>query len=433
MNVPKANFSWLHQNIIRVSLLCIWLGHYSGIYAQSPTVDNPLFFAAEINLGKTMEANTNFPETKIQKSALISLGWFHQNKDQEWARRLRSPRTGITFGYVDFGNRDQIGYAITLMPYFEVHPFAKSNQRWRVKAGLGLSYLSKQFDSVTNPFNRAVSTDFKWSFRSLLYYDLTKRKKTTWRVGVGYTHHSNGHTRLPNQGLNSFVAALEAEFMSGQAVEKLRPLSIDSVKTKTKQRYLSFRAGLGQNVLSEVFNDKKEVYTAAISYGKIVNSTFKLGIGLFYRVYEHYYDYIDNNEALVQELYPHFADDPLSYSSNIGVMVEGELLLGHVGAELDIGFNIIKPAYKIDWQLNEGDTFQSGGETVTTLGELDTYYELKRSIPTRIGVKWYFISTNKNPIHNVFIGAHINANFGQADFTALSLGYEYRFEFKKKN
>ena len=379
-----------------------------------------------------MEANEGFPDTKIQKSALISIGWFQNTKDREWVRRLRNPRTGLTFGYTDFGNLDQIGYALTAMPFLEFYPFPKKNQKWRLKTGLGLSYLSRQFDSITNPFNRAVSTDFKWSFRSLLYYDISKRKRTTWRLGFGYTHHSNGHTRLPNQGLNSLVASVEAEFMSSRAIENLEPVELDTTRAKTQQNYFSFRAGLGQNVLSEVFNDKKEVYTLAISYGKIINSTFKLGVGLFYRVYEHYYDYIDNNEALVEEFYPYFADDPLIYASNVGIMIEGELLLGHVGAEFDIGINIIKPAYKIDWQLNEGFSFIEDGVTYTILGELGPYYEIKRTIPTRLGLKWYFISTRKNPIHNVFLGAHINANFGQADFTELSLGYEYRFRSKKQ-
>ena len=401
-------------------------------FSQAPGNENPFHFSAEINLGQTMEANTNFPETKLQKSAFMSIGWRQQKTDREWAKRLKNPRTGLTFGYTDFGNSESIGYALSLLPYLELYPFSKDAQRWHLKTALGISYLSKQFDSVTNPFNRAVSTKYKWAFRTFLYYDLSKRKKTSWRLGLGYTHNSNGHTRLPNQGLNSFVASVEAEFMSAKAIEELQPYIKDTTAVRTKERYLSIRTGIGQNVLSEVYNDKKEVYSFAVSTGKIINSTFKLGIGIFYRFYEHYYDYIDQGEELVEEFYPFFADDPFVYASNFGVMAEGELLLGHVGAEFGIGFNIFKPAYKIDWQLNEGDIRSVDGELVRTLGELDSYYEIKRSIPTKLGLRWYFISTRKSPVHNVFIGAQLNANLGQADFTELSLGYEYRFKSKKK-
>lgn len=413
-------------------MLCLFLLAIISANAQGPEKKNPFHFSAEINLGKTMEANTNFPETKLQKSAFISIGWLQQNHNREWAKRLRNPRTGLTFGYTDFGNSESIGYALSLLPYLELYPFSKDAQRWRLKTSLGISYLSKQFDSVANPFNRAVSTDYKWAFRTLLYYDLSKRKKVSWRVGLGYTHNSNGHTRLPNQGLNSLVATVEAEFMSAKSLQEIRPYLRDTAAVRTKERYFNIIAGIGQNVLSEVYNDKKEVYSFALSTGKIINSTFKLGIGIYYRVYEHYYDYIDQGGDLVEEFYPYFADNPFVYASNFGVMAEGELLLGHVGAEFGIGFNIYKPAYKIDWQLNEGDTYLSGDELVTTLGELNSYYEIKRSIPTRLGLKWYFVSTRKSPTHNVFLGAQLNANLGQADFTAFNLGYEYRFKAKKK-
>ena len=197
-------------------------------------------------------------------------------------------------------------------------------------------------------------------------------------------------------------------------------------------KYLSIKTGIGQNVLSPFFNDRKEVYTLAVSGGKVINSTFRLGVGLFYRVYEHYYDYIKNEEYLVEELYPFFKENPVLYSSNIGVMVEGELLLGHVGVEAGIGINIFKPAYKIDWHLNDGYTFIQDGEIISRPGELDVYYEFKRAIPARLGLKYYVRSTNKNPTHNVYVGAHINANLGQADFTEISIGYEYRFRKNKE-
>ena len=381
-------------------------------------------------MGYTFDANSDFPETKIQKGAFLSLGWLHSHKDQEWAKRLNNPRTGIAIGYTDFGNLEKIGYALTIAPYLEIKPFVKKNESWKLKSALGISYMSEQFDSITNPKNLAVSSDFKWSFRTFLYYELNKRKKTTFRLGVGYTHHSNGHTSLPNRGLNSVVAAVEAEFRSREYMEQLDRPKTDSIKPKHVSKYLNIRTGIGQNVLSPFFNDKKEVYTLAISGGKVVNSTFRFGVGIFYRVYEHYYDYIRNEEYLVEELYPYFKENPVLYSSNVGVMAEGELLLGHVGVEAGIGINIFKPAYKIDWHLNDGFSFRQGDEIISIPGELDAYYEIKRSIPARLGLKWYVRSTNKNPIHNVYIGTHINANLGQADFTELSVGYEYRFQKK---
>jgi hypothetical protein len=44
----------------------------------------------------------------------------------------------------------------------------------------------------------------------------------------------------------------------------------------------------------------------------------------------------------------------------------------------------------------------------------------------RLGLNYYFINPVKNTRCNIFVGADIDANFGQADFSELSLGYSIR-------
>ena len=105
--------------------------------------------------------------------------------------------------------------------------------------------------------------------------------------------------------------------------------------------------------------------------------------------------------------------------------------MSHIGIELAIGINIHKPFYKVDWQLNQGYIFvNENGQKTTILGDLNWYYEVKRTVATRMGLKYYLISNTKKPKHNFYVGAHINANLGQADFSELSLGYVYRFKLK---
>ena len=243
-------------------------------------------------------------------------------------------------------------------------------------------------------------------------------------------HHSNGHTSLPNQGLNSLAASISTKIDT-----KKQHLDFEKPKFSSKsQTYFSTRIGIGQNVLSEKFNTKKEVFTYAASAGKIINNTFKFGGGFYYRFYEHYYDYINNNEVLVEEDYPHFRDNAYGYATNFGLFATAELLMSHIGFEFELGLNVYKPFYKVDWRLNQGYDYENAnGETIEVLGELDWYYEIKRTVSARMGLKYYLWSTNTAPKHNIFIGAHINANLGQADFTELSLGYVYRFNSKEKS
>jgi hypothetical protein len=61
------------------------------------------------------------------------------------------------------------------------------------------------------------------------------------------------------------------------------------------------------------------------------------------------------------------------------------------------------------------------------LGEFNTKYNLKKSINTRLGIKYYLLSTHKKPKHNAYMAVHLNSNLGQADFTEITLGYTYSF------
>jgi len=336
---------------------------------QESTANKSVFYNPEILIGKTLEANTFFPETNLQKNLFFSIGKYNFDKEKEWAARLNYPKTRISFGYTDFGNSKKVGHAYSVLPFIEFSVFKKQLDGLNLHIGFGASFMDMQYDVNSNPFNKAITTQINWSFRSFLYYDVFKSNSVDWRFGLGYLHHSNGHTKLPNQGLNSLAASVSAKIdaPSNNTDNFKKPF----FKTKS-QTYFAFRFGIGQNVLSEKFNSKKEVFTISASVGKIINNTFKFGGGFYYRFYKHYYDYIKNNETLVEEQFPHFNDNPYGYATNFGLFATSELLLDHIGFEFDLGVNIFKPFYKIDWQLNQGYTYDNGnGETVEVLGELN--------------------------------------------------------------
>jgi len=398
----------------------------SSMFSQNEEqkVNVSFYFNPEIVVGFTAEANSDFPDRGLQSGLFLNFGWHNKSNDNEWAKQLNYPKNGISFGVTDYGNSEKLGQSFSLMPFAEFKVF----KRWNLHSGIGFSYMNTLYDTINNPFNQAITTHLNWSFRAFMFYDIFTDDKLNWKVGLGYNHSSNGHTRLPNQGFNSFLASVSANLYSKKDKSDV-PLNTTK-SPRTVQWYFSSRFDIGQNVLSEVFNDKKEVYSVAFSAGKIINKTFKLGAGFYYRFYEHYYDYIKNEEELIVSDYPELAEHPFMNASNFGMFATSELLLGHIGFEFDIGFNIHKPFYKIDWKLNQGYSYQSGENTVVVLGELDDYYKLKKTVSSRLGLKYYLTNNNDEPKHNAFVGAHINANLGQADFTALTLGYVYRFEQK---
>ena len=406
-----------------------------GQQQEKSTTSSYFIITPEIMAGITAEPNTDFPEHGFQKQLFFNFGWEHKYNPQEWAFRLKGPRTGINIGYSDFGNAKNLGAAITVMPNIEFNIF--KSKKLKMQIGAGISYFTKKYDSISNPNNQAVTTNLTFTVRAFTHYQISSSEKIDWRLGLGYFHHSNGHTRLPNQGYNTFLASISADIKNPSKLEEAKSKFSNHAYSKSVYDYLSIRSGYGRNVLSKSFNDNKDIYTISAEYGKVFNNTLKIGIGFYYRFYKNYYDYIKNDESLVQDgrEFDYFKEKPRWYASNLGLSIKGEILLNHIGIDLQFGINLHKPAYKIDWRINQGWSYvpriipeQSG----IVLGELNSKFKLKQLISPRLGLKYYLIGTTKNPKSNIYIGAYINANLGQADFTELSLGYVYSFKLRKR-
>jgi len=387
----------------------------------------------EVMAGAMPESNSNFPSRKFQKQILLSIGWDHDRNMQEWAQRLKGPRTGISFGYTDFGNSDELGSALSIMPFIEFKAFKKENLK--VHVGMGASYFNKKYDAISNINNQAISTDVTWSFRVFSYYELFQVEKIDLRIGGGYFHHSNGHSKLPNSGYNSFLLSVSADIKNKIDPKNGSDPIAKELSNRSYYNYFSLRSGFGENVFSLAFNDRQSIYTLSGEYGRVFNNTFKIGVGFYYRYYQIYYNYIANNEFLVRDgnEFDHYKKNPFWNASNLGISISGEVLLNHFGINVQLGINLHKPGYKIDWRINQGwDNAPIELWDGWIFGEFDTKYKLKKTIASRLGLKYYLIGTKNAPKHNIFIGMDLNANGGQADFTEVSLGYVYSFNFSAK-
>ena len=418
----------------QLTFFLLFLSLFASGQTENDWKKSAFTITPEFLLGKTMEANDGFPSTGLQKQLILSLGRYHTNNPQQWAQRLKGPKTGFSIGVTDFGNLDSLGIALTVLPFIEFNAFG--SKRFKVLSAMGVSYFTKKFDPETNPLNRAVTTHITWAFRMYLYYQFLESQKVDWRVGLGYSHHSNGHTRLLNIGYNSFLVSLSADIKNPLQQASFTDASITPKYGRTVYDYFALRGGLGLNVLAVAFNDKDQVYVLAGEYGRVYNNTVKVGVGFYYRSYQHYYEYIKENKSLVQpgREYDYFRSDPWRYSTNIGMSIHGEIFLNHIGIDLQLGYNFHKPAYKLDYRINEG--WENTPREIPTdwvLGTLNSKYKLKHRISSRLGLKYYLIGMEKAPKNNFYVGAHLNANLGQADFSELSFGYVHNFNFRERN
>ena len=376
----------------------------------------------ELEIGAFMgflgDSNTGFPSHGLQRNLIVTVGEIPSNLN------YKKPKTGIAFGFSDLRNKNALGYVYSIAPFAEWPVFASKTSKLDVSVAMGASYATKVFNTKSNVLNKGVSTRINWMYNTTLFYEMFKSKTSAGRLGLGYLHMSNGHIKKPNRGYNSIVLGFSAVFSRVKQMPYktyLKPLG-----SKTKGFYTMY-LGIGQNAFSDYFNTKKEIYTVSISVGKLFKNRVKLSFGANYHFYEHYYDYIINDETLVRVQEKHLKENPVLNASSFGLFGAGEILLGRFGVELRLGLTIAKPFYKIDWKLNEGYTYFSNGEEIIVQGELNNYFKIKHKVYGRMGLKYYIIPSFDKK-HTIYMGAFINSNLGQADFNEFAIGYEHNFK-----
>lgn len=369
----------------------------------------------EYLIGKTSDASYFFPEVSLNQTASISFSKSWLDETSNWVKHLNNPKTGINLEIANYGNVSVLGYSYAIHPFIELPIFSSRIRGLHLHTGLGMAYLTKKFEP-NNWQSKAISTDLNWSFRFFLYYHLIKIKNSDTRIAFGYTHRSNGHTRWPNNGLNSFLGGVNVSFSNRNRNKNI--IEQDSLSTKKTQTFYSLETGLGINSLSREYNQQNGVYSIGFSYGKIYNTTYKLGFGGYYRFYQNYYNHIKEERSLIEE-YPELKKNAWYNASTFGLHLQVEILLNHVSIFAQLGVNFVKPFYKIDYRLVQETWIND--EFVP--GELDSKFWLKRFISGKLGLKYYLFDLQKSPKNNFSIGANIASNLGQADFSELQFSF----------
>lgn len=364
---------------------------------------------SELMLGKSIPSYEFLTDKMPQ--FVLGLSYTHKNNDQsvEWQSILNYPTTGVGLYYTNYGTSIK-GQSISLIPFLEFYPC--KNHKWSTKLGIGITYFDTKYHIINNPLNQAVSSDYTWAVQGFIYYDI-QLKKHNLRLGLGVFHHSNGHTKLPNEGLNSALLSVSHQFNLPSKKLKNNTKSFDKNSiNKFGDYFYNFRVGNGIQAFLTEDSKLKSVYSASATAGIFYKNIVKLSFGVNYRFYQHYYDFIIENNTNP------YIKKPKWGSSNIYLSVGTEVLLGYVGIDWEGGLNLHKPFYKTHYDLQKSQN--------------ETKYKLKNLFLGRLGLKLYAINTKKKPTTNFFIAAHINSNLSQADFSELSIGFTHRIIKKKK-
>ena len=135
---------------------------------------------------------------------------------KEWETIYNYPYLGFTFYHANFGinfeNNPDIGKALgsvfALYPFINYPLVGGENAQLTFKLGIGLGYLTKCFDNFENYQNFSIGSHLNAAANLSFEYRQRVSNRLMAVTSVGLTHFSNGSTKLPNYGLNTFSGAL---------------------------------------------------------------------------------------------------------------------------------------------------------------------------------------------------------------------------------
>ncbi|PCI96241.1 MAG: hypothetical protein COB15_11145 [Flavobacteriales bacterium] len=391
----------------KVKLIVFLLFSFSSYcFGQDTIRPNAHFIEPEFMIGKVLPMSNNFafPSTGSQKTIALNYG-FTNNDTTKWGKYYNHAESGFMFLYSNLGNNQVLGHQYSILPFVTFRVFNKLKNPFKLKLGAGISYFTTRFDSLGNPHNEIIGSQFTWDVKVFLYKSIYKKGGFNLKFGVGFSHESNGHTRLPNLGVNSPMASITGQFYNQKEDNYFHPTRIKRKNVSPKKYYVTLEEGLGFHDQDETegpeMGNLKPVYSSDLSFAILFNKHIKLRTGFTYRYYKTYYDHIVENKT------ERLIDNPNWSSSNLNFYIGNEFLMSHLSIDVLLGINLHKPFYQ---KFNPG----------TGIG-----VSLQKRMLTRIGANLYLINTHKLPKHNLFIGAHIKANMAKADYTDLTIGYTY--------
>lgn len=331
----------------------------------------------------------NHPRFPALKSMTHSfeLNYVLEPKDSSyWSIFHKYPTLSLSSSLQTLGNKEILGQAISFAPIMGFYLLRKTHWRLQGQLGWGLAYLTKHYDSFSNPKNIVIGT-------AINAYT-TARLRLAYRVGawepnlsVVLTHYSNSNAMSPNLGMN--IPALQAglryhlNIKESDVFERDRKLAALPLFKKRWSPFLQLGLGMSGTISRGPFY---ACYTGKAGVEWQYSRKAFAGAGLEYSFNGASYKFRLHNSpfSTAQKDFNRYA-----------VFLSHEFLFGH------FGFYTLGGIY------------------------LNKHVDQRSWMATQVGLNFYPRSTVWFQKHQVRIGVNIRSYFGLAEFALLELGYRF--------
>lgn len=350
-------------------------------------------YSVSLATGSILKNYPSFPDRGLMALGSASLGW-QTYGHSAWQQDFRYPVLGLNIVAGSTGNQHVLGNLLAVMPYLSW----SSGDLWKkeLKVGLGFAWYTKHFDALTNTDNTLIGSHL--TNITMVEFGLSRRISSALalRFAFGFSHFSNGHTRLPNLGINSPIASLGIVLKEPERGRCI--LHLDTLRSRFR---ILLEAGIGYHEFGEstepVNGPLYKIYSVSSGVNFRASRLHNFYLLLTGSYYSSFRGFIERTDL--------FRDHQMINSSTLVLYLGHEFMAGHFSIDTRVGaylFNPFRRRY--------------------TKEILDQGYDGRIYNSNKLGVNYYLFNTKKER-GNLRLGLYIKANMGQADFVEWQIGW----------
>jgi Lipid A 3-O-deacylase (PagL) len=254
---------------------------------------------------------------------------------KEWQKAYDFPDYGGYFLYQQFDNK----YLGANFSIGALYNFYFLNRNLQLKVCQGITYVTKPYDKITNSKNKAFGStimpnvNFGLSFKKENFID-----KFGIQAGILFTHYSNGRSKSPNSGLNSYLLNLGVNYdFDGKSQNNKDTISNAKRFTEPLKYNLVLRTGVNESPI--IGSGQSPFYHIGFYVDKRINrkSALQLGTELFLTT--SFKDFIKFKSIA----YPEKNIDPNTDYKRVGLFIGHELFVNRISLEAQVGYYIYEP------------------------------------------------------------------------------------------
>jgi hypothetical protein len=387
-----------------ILLFFLFSCNLSFLPLQSQTdVKSKLLYSFEpvLNFGRIVKNAPAAPNSNFTFVSDINFS-LQANGSKEWHQLYHYPKTGYLLVFGGLGNKRELGNVFGFVPNMTLNA---ANKKWyapRITLGLGVAYFNNPFNDPENVTNLYIGSSFTAMGYASVYVQPRLRVNLDLKAGISVFHCSNGHVQIPNLGINLPALNIGIVYKPSALPENFTKNPVVLPKAKI---HVNIRAGMGVHQLARttepIGTAKYAVYVSDIYISRRFGAINNVQAGIEINHYNSYYNYIVRENM--------FGSDRKLKATVVTAFLGHEFMIGHVSLLSQGGINIYNPFYREYVKQFKSD---QGIKT-----------ELKKYISTRLGLQYYIWDPKYCTRHNIFVGAYIKANFGQADFICSQVGF----------